>query len=438
MICRSDIIILSIYNYGLCGDIRCHCEALFFYLVAMRSINSSKLTKQSVLAKVSQVTIMATYLNLSDKIVQYCIDSGELICSPIRDDAHPTCGFRYDNKGKLKFRDFAGYFWGDCFDVVALIMNNIYKKTYDVSIKDDFIKILRHITFTFKDIFYGQEKDINLVNEINTAIVNIKHSKPIIELVVRNWNEDDKKYWAQFGVSLQFLNLNFVYPIEQYYINRKINPEPKYYYKSNDPCYGYCLGQDRNGIYNIKLYFPNRKKDITRFITNCNHLEGIYNLNRTNYDYIVITKSTKDRVSIGANIKHMISLYGRSAKDNDGSTINIDNIGIINIPHETYKLRQNEYDWLRSKLKDTGKIVSLMDNDRTGKLESIWLRNNYNILPIIIPKRLNAKDFAELVSKINISKLYSLIISTINYINKYERKSDKLTWNTSKSNSLPY
>ena len=395
----------------------------------MRSINSSKLNKQSVLAKISQVTIMATYLNLSDKIVQYCIDSGELICSPIRDDAHPTCGFKYDNKGKLKFRDFAGYFWGDCFDVVALIMSYIYKKSYDVSNKEDFIKILRHITFTFKDIFYGQEKDINLVNEINTAIVNIRHSKPIIELVVRAWNENDKKYWGQFGVPLQFLNLNFIYPVEQYYINRKINPEPKYYYRSNDPCYGYCLGQDRNGIYNIKLYFPNRKKSITRFITNCNHLEGIYNLDRSDYDYIVITKSTKDRVSIGANVRHIISLYGQDK---------VGTVGVINIPHETYRLRQNEYDWLKSKLKDTGKIVSLMDNDRTGKLESIWLRNNYNIIPVIIPKGLYAKDFAELASKTDINNLYVLIISAINYINKYERKSRKPTWNTSEYDSLPY
>ena len=395
----------------------------------MRSINSSKLNKQSVLAKISQVTIMATYLNLSDKIVQYCIDSGELICSPIRDDAHPTCGFKYDNKGKLKFRDFAGYFWGDCFDVVALIMSYIYKKSYDVSNKEDFIKILRHITFTFKDIFYGQEKDINLVNEINTAIVNIRHSKPVIELVVRAWNENDKKYWEQFGVPLQFLNLNFIYPVEQYYINRKINPEPKYYYRSNDPCYGYCLGQDRNGIYNIKLYFPNRKKNITRFITNCNHLEGIYNLDRSDYDYIVITKSTKDRVSIGANVRHIISLYGQDK---------IGTVGVINIPHETYRLRQNEYDWLKSKLKDTGKIVSLMDNDKTGKLESIWLRNNYNIIPVIIPKGLCAKDFAELASKTDTNNLYVLIISAINYINKYERKSRKPTWNTSEYDSLPY
>lgn len=394
-----------------------------------RNINSSKLTKQLILSKVSQVTIFSTYLNLSDKIVQYCIDTGELICSPIRDDVHPTCGFRYDNKGKLKFRDFAGYFWGDCFDIVALIMGGIYNKQYDISNREDFVKVLRHITFTFKDIFYGQEKDINLINEINTGIVAIKHKKPNIELVVRNWNEYDKEYWGKFGVPLQYLNINFIYPVEQYYINRKINPEPKYFYNANDPCYGYCLGQDRSGVYNIKLYFPNRNKTVTRFITNCNHLEGIYNLDKTDYDIIVITKSTKDRVSLGAAILRINSIYGGVDKK----------VGVINIPHETYKLRQNEFDWLKGKLSDRGKIVSLMDNDSTGKHEAIWLRNNYQITPLLIPIIYCAKDFAELVSKHKFDEVVNLIKQTINYISNYERKNNKLTWDTTEwSNNLPY
>lgn len=394
-----------------------------------RNINSSKLTKQLILSKVSQVTIFSTYLNLSDKIVQYCIDTGELICSPIRDDVHPTCGFRYDNKGKLKFRDFAGYFWGDCFDIVALIMGGIYNKQYDISNREDFVKVLRHITFTFKDIFYGQEKDINLINEINTGIVAIKHKKPNIELVVRNWNEYDKEYWGKFGVPLQYLNINFIYPVEQYYINRKINPEPKYFYNANDPCYGYCLGQDRSGVYNIKLYFPNRNKTVTRFITNCNHLEGIYNLDKTDYDIIVITKSTKDRVSLGAAILRINSLYGGVDKK----------VGVINIPHETYKLRQNEFDWLKGKLSDRGKIISLMDNDSTGKHEAIWLRNNYQITPLLIPVIYCAKDFAELVSKHKFDEVVNLIKQTINYISNYERKNNKLTWDTTEwSNNLPY
>lgn len=391
-----------------------------------RNLNSAKLTKQYVLSKVSQVTIFSTYLNLSDTIIQHCINSGELICSPIREDNNPTCGFRYDNKGKLKFKDFAGYFWGDCFDLVALIMTYAYNKSYDISNKHDFIKILRHITFTFKDIFYGSEKDINLINDINAAIANIKHTKSIIELVVREWNENDKLYWNKFGVDLQSLNINFIYPIEQYYINRRINPEPKYFYNVNDPCYGYYLGKDRNNIDNIKLYFPNRPREATRFITNCNHLEGIYNLNKNNYDIIIITKSTKDRVSIYATINKLTKIIN-------------ENIGIINIPHETYHLRQNEYDWLYSKLSHNGKIVSLMDNDRVGKLEAIWLRNNYKIIPIIIPVSYKVKDFAEFISKTNFNIVVDSIIKTIKYINSYEYKDSIITWDAQQEdNSLPY
>lgn len=395
-----------------------------------RTINSTKLSKQSILEKISQVTIFSTYLNLSDKIVQHCIDTGELICSPIRNDIHPTCGFKYDNRGKLKFRDFSGFFWGDCFDIVAFVMSSIYNKQYDISKKDDFIKVLRHISLTFKDVFYGKEKDINLINDINTHIVKLKHQKPNIELVVRNWNIEDEEYWNSFGVNLQFLNLNLIYPIDQYYINRKINPEPKYYYNPKDPCYGYLLGQDRTGIYNIKLYFPKRDKSFTRFITNCNHLEGIYNLDGNNYDIIVITKSTKDRVCIGANLKTHSYIYGEG---------NIKNIGVINIPHETYRLRQNEYDWLNNKLSKNGKIISLMDNDKVGKIEAIWLKNNFNIIPILIPKKYNCKDFAEFVSKHKINEVKNVIIQTINYLNSYERKNNKHIWNTqTESDDMPF
>lgn len=398
-----------------------------------RSINSTKLTKQIILDKVSQVTIFSTYLNLSDKLVQYCIDTGELICSPIREDKHPTCGFRYDNKGKLKFRDFSGFFWGDCFDVVAYIMSHIYNKQYDISNKDDFIKVLRHITFTFKDIFYGGERDINLINEINTSIINIRHKKPNIELVVRQWNGYDKDYWGRIGVPLSYLNINFIHPVEQYYINRKVNPEPKYYYTPDDPCYGYVLGKDRSGIYNIKLYFPKRNKSVTRFITNCNHLEGIYNLDRNDYDIIVITKSTKDRVCIGAAIKRISSLYGRSGLNRE-----IPSIGVINVPHETYKLRQNEFDWLRNKLAENGSLVSLMDNDRTGKLESIWLRHNFNIEPILIPKEYNAKDFSELIVNNNFDVVSKLVINTINNIRDVKRKRIQLVRDSEASGIAPF
>lgn len=370
-----------------------------------RTINSPKLSKEYILNKVSQVSIFSAYLNISADIIQDCVDTGELICSPIRSDIHPTCGFRYDNKGRLKFKDFSGYFWGDCFDLVAFIMNKIYKSDYKVSDKKHFLHVLRHITFTFKDIFYGTEKDETVLNQINTAISNIKNDKPNIELVVRKWDKDDEIYWKQFGISIQWLNINFVYPVEQYYINRNINPYPKYFYDKNDPCYGYYLGQ-KNYLNHIKLYFPKRIKGSTRFLTNCNHLEGIYNLDKNNYDAIILTKSTKDRLCIGEIINNITSLY---------RVIPNITIGVINIPHETYHLRENEYNWLKSK-SENGQIYSLMDNDRTGIMEAIWLRNTYNIIPVFIPKQYNCKDTAEFVSKCSFEQVQSEISNFINYI----------------------
>lgn len=407
----------------------------------MRNINSSKLTKQNILSKISQINIFATYLGISIEQIQYCIDTGELICNPLRIDRHPTAGFRYNNKGKLKFKDFGNdEFWGDCFDIVAYVMSEMYHKSYNVSDKQDFIKILRHITFTFKDIFYGKEKDINMINDINIAINNIKHKKPIIELVVRNWNNRDVAYWKQFNVDIATLNINFVYPVDQYYINRKVNPEPKYYYDDADPCYGYNLGIDRNNIYNIKLYFPKRKKGTNRFITNCNHLEGIYNLNRNDYDIIVLTKSTKDRLSLSCTIRQAMSIYG-GVKINETDTMASIKIGFINIPHETYKLRQNEYDWLKSK-SINGSIVSLMDNDRTGKVESLWLKRNYNIEPFLINQKYNSKDFAELVHNIPIDNIYHLIINAIRYIKSEElqskRKNNNFVGDEKENDSLPF
>ena len=50
-----------------------------------------------------------------------------------------------------------------------------------------------------------KKKDINLINGINTAIEEIRRTKPIIELVVRNWNTEDVKYWVSLVLKLKTL-----------------------------------------------------------------------------------------------------------------------------------------------------------------------------------------------------------------------------------------
>ena len=391
-----------------------------------RNINTENVNKNFVLSKVSQVTIFATYFNISPETIQYCIDSGNFICSPIREDVHPSFGFKYDNRGRLKGKDFAGYFWGDCFDAAAFVISRLENKRINIANKGDFIYVLKHIMITHRQIFYGGEQDETLTNSIKVSIDRIRKKKPNIELVVRDWNKYDEDYWQQFGVSLPYLNRHFVYPVEQYYIERNINPEPKYYYDVKDPCYAYLLGHKKGFLPSIKLYFPNRPHGSTRFITNCNHLEGIYNLYYNDYDYIVLTKSTKDRLSLGCTWDNLSLGYNKQPLK----------VGFINIPHETYRLREFEYTWMISKLKFDGKLISLMDNDRTGLEEAWWLRNKYNIQSIIIPRYLGCKDFAELRSKYDITQLTNFIKQTLEFLN-YE-KDEKLIQHTETSGNEPF
>ena len=279
-----------------------------------RNINNAKLDKNFILSKISQISIFSAYLGLNEEDIKHCIDTGELIISPLRYDRHPTCGFRYDNRGKLKFKDFAGFIWGDCFDIAAYVISYTYNRSIDITNKKDFISVLKHIVFTFGNIIYGNEKDENVLKDLSIGRDNIKKSKPIIEFVVREWNKYDIEYWEKGGVDLNWLNINFIYAVDQYYINRKTNPQPKYIYDKKDPCYAYITGRDNKGIHDVKLYFPKRDKHYTKFITNYNHLEGIYNLERDDYDYIVITKSTKDRVALSKMLWVMSSFTGDGVK----------------------------------------------------------------------------------------------------------------------------
>lgn len=382
-----------------------------------RNINTENINKNYILSKISQITIFSTYFNVDIKTIQWCIETGNFICSPIREDIHPTFGFKYDNKGRLKGKDFAGFFWGDCFDAAAFVISRIENRKINIANKNDFIYVLKHIMRTHQQFFYGEQIDNVIAENIKLSLDRIRKKKPNIELVVRDWNKYDEDYWNKFGINLPYLNRHFVYPVEQYYIERAINPEPKYYYDTKDPCYAYFLGNPKGNLPSIKLYFPFRPHGSTRFITNSNHLEGIYNLFYSEYDFIVLTKSSKDRLSLGCTWESLSLGYNKTRL----------RIGFINIPHETYRLRQFEYNWMINKLAYNGELISLMDNDRTGMQEAQWLRKTYNIKPIIIPKELGAKDFAELRSKYDITQITNFIKQTINFIN-YEKNKDSVQY----------
>ena len=218
-----------------------------------RNLNTANLTKDYIESKISQESIVSKYLNIPIEVVQDCIQKNHLIKSVFRDDdTNCSMGIQYNAKGRLKVRDFGGYgFFEDVYGVVAYVLSLAYERKIETNNKQDFYFVLKHIAYTFSDIIDGKEVDPNLEPLIANALNKGKTKKPIIDLVTRSWNKYDKELWANWGVDLNYLNTHFVYPIDQYYINRTVDTNPKYYYKQKDPCYAYVLGTNRQGVLNL-------------------------------------------------------------------------------------------------------------------------------------------------------------------------------------------
>lgn len=381
-----------------------------------RSPNTSKLTKTFIESKVSQELIVSKYLDIPLEIIKDCIEYNHLIESVFRDDdVNKSMGIQYNAKGRLKVRDFGGFgFFEDVYGVVAYVLSIIYGRQIETNNKEDFYFVLKHIAYTFADLIEGKEVDPMVDDTIKDALIQGKKKRPIIECVTRSWNKYDKDIWNRWGVSLSYLNTHFVYPVEQYYINRTRDTEPKYYYKSKDPCYAYLLGQNRKGVSLIKLYFPlrNRKTQL-KFITNCNVIEGLPNLELYNYDYIIITKSTKDRLSLGNHLASHPLYGGRESKLN---------IGIVNLPSENYKLKENEYQYLQRKLNSDGMILSFLDFDATGRAGAKYLEETYGIPYLFITRgefgleNFECKDFSDLHDKFTVDEINHFIKDTLKYV----------------------
>lgn len=380
-----------------------------------RSVQTSNLTKAYIESKISQEAIVSKYLDIPIEVINDCIKHNHLIPSVFRDDDYTgSMGIQFNVKGRLKVRDFGGFgFFEDVYGVVAYVLSLAYERPIDTNNKQDFYFVLKHIAYTFRDIIDGKEIDPLIESTIKNAVIKAKSKKVIIDIATRSWNKYDKDIWGRWGIDLPYLNSHFVIPVDQYYINRTVDSSPKYRYKSNDPCYAYFLGTNRQGVRLTKLYFPLRDRHKqNKFITNCNVLEGLPNLELDNYDYILITKSSKDRLSIGNYLsKH--SFYGGGNKLN---------IGVINLPSENYKLKDIEYEWLSKKIKTNGLIVSLLDFDGTGRAGAKHMWDNFSIPFIFITRgefglnNYKAKDFAELYELYNEKEIYSFVRDTIKYV----------------------
>ena len=294
------------------------------------------LTRQYILSHVSEEEIFEKY--------GVSVQEGSF-CSPLRKDRSPTCVFyRARNSNKLYLRDWAGYFHGDCFDLVGLQTKS-----------DNFNSILQRIATDF-GLLPGQV----YTPDRQPLFSTVRITKQLCEIRVkrRSWNDYDREFWGQWDFKKETLELYHTQPVERVWVNGELVYT---YMRPMDVGYVYHFGD-----YDYKVYFPRREK--YRFLHNNAEIVQGYLQLPPNGEFCIVTKSLKD----------IMKLYEFG-------------IAAVAPMSESQMLSTDMLTDLRQRFT---KLFSLYDNDRPGKRTTVRMRSEQGMIPLLMPKGY-PKDFTD-------------------------------------------
>lgn len=326
---------------------------------------SKRITKELLLSKYSQETYFEHYLGVPVK--------KGLFKSPaiIRIDNKPTCAFYKNNRGVLKYKDFAG----PSFDFVGCVMY-IFNCSYYIALK----------TIAIDFGFIEDPKAIKNLPKIEYSGNIIKETtRANIAVEIKEFSKKELDWWESFGISKNTLEKFRVYSIKSIFLNGV------YFNSSSDssPIYGYYGGKNSTGDELWRLYMPTKRK--YRFISNWSStmIQGSKQLPK-NGEFIVITKSLKD----------VMSLY---------------EFGITAVApnSENLFLTDSQYIKLQQRFPE---IYLLYDSDLPGVRSANKIRKQYTDLKVLlVPK---VKDFTDYVKKYG-------TLNTLNLIEQWLEKRKK-------------
>lgn len=310
-----------------------------------------KITKDFILSKVNQESIMQYYTGLD-------VSSKKLMLSPFRIDNHFTVSFYKSKSNILYLHDFATNEHINCFQAVMKKFGVNFYEALDIIAKD-----------------FGL---IEGSNDLKVRPLNIQPLKETessrIQVQIKNYSNEELEWWKQFGISVKTLKKFHVFSIEHVFLNGEL----KFSSSKQCPIYGYYFGKDKNGIEKWKIYFP--LKTEYRFLNNLSKkvLQGYHQLPKTG-ELLVITKSMKDLMAMYE--------FGIPAVSPNSETLFIDD----------KKLEE-----FKNKFKH---ILVLYDNDRPG-MHNMWLIRkehpelNYYYLPWYL-----SKDFTDSIKLVGIENM---------------------------------
>ena len=298
-------------------------------------------TKNLILdgSKVPSTWVFEFYLDLPERL------NGQNV--QIKSVFHPTertpSMWVFADKGQYKFKDFSTGKGGNKIDLVKELFSIDYSKA------------------VFK-IGQDYNKFITEKGEYSQSTIKPEAKYKVDGVMVREWNNYDKKFWLQFNIGYDMLNKYNVTAVEYYHMvkeNDKITIKQPYIY-----AYWNKTGE----VY--KIYQPRNKK--FKFIKVKPHLQGIDQL-EYNEPYLVICSSLKDAMCL--------KQFGY-------------NIEVIAPDSENTVIKPYIIENLKKKYK---KVVTLFDNDVAGHnavnkyeqlydIKGTWLDSSKDIADLVILK----------------------------------------------------
>lgn len=215
---------------------------------------------------------------------------------------------------------------GDC---VALV-----QQMYALSYPDALNKIAHDLGLTV-----GTDRYKSIVKSYSKPVLDEKRYT-LIQVTAGRWKSHELEYWAQYGIDKLQLQREEIYPVKEWYLNRKQQKIER-----NELCFCYRF---KGGGY--KIYYPNRTgKD--KWKTNSGKvIENIECIDK--YEKIIITKSRKDRLCL-------MNIFPQ--------------LGIISLQNESATSYTDE---LIQKLEGKQVWISF-DSDPAGKKASILMNQKY-------------------------------------------------------------
>lgn len=260
----------------------------------------------------------------------------------------------YMRDGKLWHQDWAvPDTHGDC---IALV-----QQLYSLSYPDALEKIANDLGLTS-----GKDNYKKIVRNYSKPVLDEKRYT-LIQVTAGRWKSHELEYWAQYGIGKKQLQKEEIYPVRDWYLNRR-----KQVIEKDELCFCYRFKGE-----GYKIYYPNRTGK-GKWTTNAGKIiENIECVDR--YEKIVITKSRKDRIILSNLFPHL---------------------GIISLQNESASSYTEE---LIQKLEGKQVWISF-DNDPPGVKASIMMQKKYpwmdyiNI-PIWYYNSMGVKDWADLYAE---------------------------------------